>query len=97
MRRFFSSSGTEKRRCDQRVGNKDAISQPKGGSPEYTYHQQADSLSESRFHDRVRDEERYYNQEHALIGKTRKSLRRIDRAGKHCSRYRQERGRQKRK
>ena len=83
-----------KRRCDHGIGEKNAVAQPERGSPEYTYNKQADAPSESRFHDRVGDEEGDDNEEHARVGKPSKGLSGIDRASKHRSRYRQQRGRQ---
>ncbi len=83
-----------KRGRDQRIRQEDAITQSERRPPEYAHHEEADAPSESRFHNRIRDEKRDDHQQNALIGEAREGFLRIDRTTEYRRRYRQQRGRQ---
>src|SRR3974390_2922700 len=72
-----------KRRCDHSVGDKNAIAQPKGGTPEYTHDKEAEPPPQPRFHHCVGHEKGHDNEEHAWVGEAGESLTGIRRAGKH--------------
>ena len=70
-----ASGVARKRWSDEGIGENDAVGNAEGRVAETTHHEEADALSETRFDDRLGDEEGDHHQQHARVGKTGERLR----------------------